>query len=149
MAAFAALSLLDGVVIPVAHTFNPTVQRVEKDGRLYFEWSDFSVNGGVPIGGNRVQMWVTPMSLSTKLAGDSRLMIEVKVDVPVLETLSNNTSSGINPQPTLAYGTPFWFKTIRNGRAVSQPSKDGLSYLRDFLSKTVFTDILFSLQNPT
>jgi hypothetical protein len=32
---------------------------------------------------------------------------------------------------------------------VAQPSKDVVAFARDFLNKTVFTDALFSMSNPT
>jgi hypothetical protein len=94
-------------------------------------------------------MWITPFKSAGRKAGDSSLVIEGLIDCPVLETLGNNSVSGINPQPQLAYGTPLWFKTIRNGRSVAQPSKDVVAFARDFLNKTVFTDALFSMSNPT
>lgn len=150
MAAFANLVLADGQTTPVNHTFATSVQRTEKDGRLYYEWLDTSVNGGVPIGAVRIRMWITPLKLTgVSKAGESQFVIEGVIDYPVLEVLSNNTASGINPQPQLAYGTPVWFKTIRNGRSVPQPSKDVWAFLRNFSLTSVFTDALYSLNNPT
>jgi hypothetical protein len=149
MAAFANLTLADGQASPVNHTFATSVFRTEKDGRLYYEWLDTSINGGVPIGANRIRMWITPMKVQgVGKAGESQYIIEGAIDSPVMEVLSNNTATGINPQPTLAYGTPVWFKTIRNGRSVPQPSKDVWAFLRNFSLSTVFTDALYSLNNP-
>lgn len=154
MAAFANLSINDGQTTPVAHSFTAGRSTVEKDGRLAFQWMDFSVNGGVALGANRIDMYVRMPSFNgakkTRQAGDSgqTLVADVKFTLPTLETLSNNTASGINPQPTWAYDTAVWLKVVRNGRAGQQPVKDGLAFARNFSQLAVFTDTVLNYAPP-
>lgn len=149
MASFATMSLNDGQTTPVSHSFTKGATRALPDGRLYFSWADYSVNGGIPIGANRIEMYVRlPVYARSKKAGDSKLTLAVdyKVTVPTLETLSNNTASGINPQPTHAFDTAFWGKVVRNGRAGDSAVKDALAFQRNFSQNAQFTDtaLLFS-----
>lgn len=154
MASFANVTLADGQATPANHTFTtgPVVQL--PDGAKRFVWLDFSVNGGVAIGANRVDMDVrTPMFSASpgNKAGDSAqtLSVACKFTVPTLETLSNNTSSGINPQPTHAFDTTVWMKCVRNGRAASQTVKDALAYMRNFSQNAVYTDTVLNYAPPS
>jgi hypothetical protein len=154
MASFANVSINDGQTTPVAHSFTTGPVVVLPDGAKRYTWLDFSVNGGVVIGANRIDMDVkspTFVSSQSPKAGDSanQLSVNTRVTVPTLETLSNNTSSGINPQPTHAFDTTVWLKTVRNGRAVAQNVKDALAFARNFSQLTVYTDTVLNYAPPT
>jgi len=153
MASFANMTLADGQTTPVNHTFTASHGGlILPDQRFRWTWRDFSVNDGVEIGANRIDMDVRlPQRNGSKRsakAGDQSLTVSGMVVVPTLETLSNNTSSGINPQPTHAYDTVVWFKVVRNGRAGSQSVKDGLAYLRAFTQQAQFVDTVLTYATP-
>jgi len=152
MAAFANMTIADGQSTPANHTFTKGALRIEGDGRLYNSWMDFSVNGGIPIGANRIEQYARlPKFGRAKKAGEQSqlLSVDYKVVVPTLETLSNNTSSGINPQATLAYETTFFGKLVRNGRADAQPVKDALAFQRGFTQQAQFTDTVLNYSPPS
>lgn len=153
MAAFGNMTLADGQGTPANHTFTANQGGlILPDGRFRWIWRDFSVNDGLEIGANRIDMDVRlPYRGARKSAkaGDSSLTVSGMVVVPTLETLSNNTSSGINPQPTHAYDTVVWFKVVRNGRAGQQPVKDGLAFLRNLTQNAQFTDVVLNYGTPT
>lgn len=154
MAAFSSLSINDGQVTPVAHSFTTGPQTVLPDGALRFVWFDFSVNGGVAIGANRLQMDVRLPTFGgrkkTRVAGESSQQLSVAHSfiLPSLETLNNNTANGISPQPTHAYDTVVWQKVIRNGRAGQQPVKDALAFNRNFSQLAVYTDTVLNYSPP-
>lgn len=156
MAAFASMSLNDGQTTPVAHSFTAGKSGTTPDGRLYFQWLDFSVNGGVPIGANRIDLYVRMPSFSMgkstrKGAGDRSQLLaaEFVITLPTLESLSNNTASGINPQPTHAFDTTLWVKLVRNGRAGQQPVKDALAFMRNFSQNSQLVDTVLTYGPPT
>lgn len=103
MPAFANLVLNDGETTPVAHTFSPA--RLEaNNGRVIAVFEDRA--GGVIVGYHRVRVETSPRN------ANKMIKVRLVVEYATLETLSNNTSSGINPAPTLAYrtqsSTEFW-----------------------------------------
>ena len=154
MATFAALTIADGQATPVNHTFSNGTAIVLPDNTQRFSWLDFSANGGVPIGANQLVMDVrmpqwSGMKAQAK-AGDPKqqLAVAFKFVLPTLESLSNNTASGINPQPTHAFDTTVWVKVVRNGRAGQQPVKDALAFARNFSLNAVLTDALLNYAPP-
>lgn len=155
MAAHGNISINDGQTTPVSHLFTPTVSGlVLPDRSLRFGWADYSVNGGVWLGANKLEMDVRmPAARGGRMAkaGDSsnQLATTFKFTLPTLETLSNNTSSGINPQPTHAYDTTVWVKVVRNGRAGQQPVKDALAFMRNFSQLAVYTDVMLNYAPPS
>lgn len=149
MAAFAPLTINDGVAVPVAHSFTPGPKLVLPDGGQRYSWYDLSVNGGVIAGANRLDMDVRMPKFNGNRASDSPLAVAFKFVLPTLETLSNNTASGINPQPTKAFDTTIWVKIIRNGRSGQQPVKDALAFVRNFSLLTALTDTVLTYAPPS
>lgn len=153
MAAFGNLVLGDGQGTPVNHTFVPgQAGLILPDGRSRWTWRDFSVNDGLEIGANRIDMDVRLPSRNGRKsakAGDQSLTISGMIVVPTLESLSTQTASGILAQPTHAYDTVAWFKIVRNGRAGQQPAKDVLAYMRNFTLNAQFTDVLLTYGTPS
>lgn len=157
MSSFTTLTLADGQSTPVNHSFTAGKMGSLADGRLYFQWLDFSVNSGVPIGANRIDLYCRMPTFGQakkvggrKMAGDvsQLLAADFVVTLPTLETLSNNTSSGINPQPTHAYDSTFWGKIVRNGRAGTQPVYDLVAFARGFMISSQYLDTVASYSPP-
>lgn len=149
MAAFATLSINDGQTTPVAHSFTPGPKILLPDGSQRFSWHDLSVNGGVFLGANRLELDVRMPKSQGQRASDAPLSVAYKFVLPTMETLSNNTASGINPQPTKAYDTTVWVKVVRNGRATGDPVKDALAFMRNFSQLSVLTDTVLNYAPPT
>lgn len=153
MAAFGSITIADGQSTPANHTFTAGPKLLLPDGQTRYSWFDFSVNNGVMLGANKIEMDVRmPSSARAKsrVAGDvaRQLAVAYKITLPTLETLSNNTASGINPQPTWAYDTVVWVKVLRNGRAAQDPVKDALAFMRNLSSNAQFTDTVLSYAPP-
>lgn len=104
MPAQSSIVLDDGQTTPVAHTFVPNGALANPQGKVIAEWVDRSVGQRVgywslveqysPPNGNKIEKWRFVLSR------------------PTLETLSNNTSTGIDPAPTKAFDSTlvmeFW-----------------------------------------
>lgn len=149
MAAFATLSISDGQTTPVAHSFTPGPKILLPDGSQRFSWYDLSVNSGVFLGANRLDMDVRMPRSQGNRASDAPLSVAYRFTLPTMETLSNNTASGIDPQPTKAYDTTVWVKIVRNGRSGQQPVKDALAFMRNFSSLAALTDTALLYAPPT
>jgi hypothetical protein len=155
MAAFANQTINDGQTTPAAHAFTTGPKIQLPDGTTRYTWYDFSVNGGVPIGANRLDLDVRMPSPNgggkTGKAGDSsqQLAVSMRFVLPTLETLSGSTISGITAQPTAAYDTTLWVKLVRNGRAGQQPVKDALAFMRNFSNLAVLTDTVLLYAPPS
>lgn len=95
------ITLADAQGTPVTHTFVPI--GTDGDGVLWFEDQSQST----AIGFWRISIQRKAPSVSQLQAGSSSkdrvYRYRVALHLPVLETLSNNTVSGIIPAPTLAY----------------------------------------------
>jgi len=103
MPAFASVVIPDAQGTPVNHTFAPA--KIETPGgKIIATWEDRSA--GVIVGYWRLRLETVPKN------ANRMLKTRVVLERATLETLSNNTSNGINPAPTLAYYTTgvaeFW-----------------------------------------
>lgn len=102
MPALAALTINDGQATPVAHTFSPV--RIDEKGVASF----FDRSGGIAIGFPRftVSLKEPVNPVRAGLASDAtkrNYKSIITVDVPVLESTSAATGTGIAPAPTVAY----------------------------------------------
>lgn len=101
MPAFAALTINDGQATPVAHTFSPA--RIDEKGVASF----YDRSGGIAIGFTRLTVRLTePVSPKAGTASNAMARVyraTITADVPVLESTSAATGSGIAPAPTVAY----------------------------------------------
>lgn len=149
MAAFGNLTIADGQSSPANHTFTPGQKLMLPDGSMRYVWHDLSVNDGVYVGANRVEMDVRMPRASGNRASDAPLAVAYRFVVPTMEVLSNNTVSGIDPQPHKAYDTTVWVKVVRNGRSGQDPVKDALAFARNFSQLTAFTDTALLYAPPT
>lgn len=98
MAAIANIVLTDGNATPVAHTFAPA--KTSADMALYED----RVNG-IYVGYNKLTVTLTRPQGNSNVA-NRNLKLNVKIETPKLEVVSNSTVSGISPAPTISY-RPF------------------------------------------
>lgn len=125
MTAFAAITINDGQATPVAHTFSP---RRINDGIA--KWQDLS--GGIAVG-----FPTLTCMLREPLRGQKAKVFraQLKVVVPVLETISNSTYSGILPAPTKGYEMVATVEFLIPERSTLQNRKDLRAYVANALAQ--------------
>ena len=128
MPAFAALTINDGKATPVAHTFSPA--RIDEKGVASF----FDRSGGIAIGFPRLSVRLTePVPAKAGQASNAKSRFyraTVTVDVPILESTSAATGSGIAPAPTVAY--------VHSSRTtLDLPERGNLADRNDLVAYTV------------
>lgn len=113
--------LADAQATPVNHTFTPIGP--DKNGIFWFVDSS-QANA---IGYWRVSVEIKqPQSAGAGAQSDSNRNYRVKVGLhePVLETVSNNTISGIAPAPTISYVPRSFTEYVMPERSSLQNRKD-------------------------
>lgn len=100
MATATAIVLADAQGTPVSHTFTP----IGKDEKNVFWFVDQSAANAIGFWKISVEV-VQPSALAQPGESSARRVNRVKIGLhePVLETVSNNTVSGIAPAPTVSY----------------------------------------------
>lgn len=125
MATAANIVLADGALTPVNKTF--AVASITPESAS-FECRE----GGMYLGYKRLMLGVKRLVGKKQATGN--LKVRVKVDVPVLENITNSTVSGIAPAPSLAYvcvgDCIFTFPE----RASLQERKDAFAFMKNALA---------------
>lgn len=142
----ANIVLADAQATPVNHTFVP-IGRDAKDPSIFWYEDQSAANA---IGNWRVNISIRRPSPNVK-AGESSKTRSYKVVVglyePVLETVSNNTVSGIAPAPTIAY-TPKVLCTLDlPERSTLQNRKDLRKMVANLLGDAQVVAVIESLQS--
>jgi hypothetical protein len=121
MSSFANIVIADALGSPVNHTFVPA----STVGGVY-RWQDMTSAAnptGVPIGYNVIEASAA-MSKNVN-AGAGKFALDFRYTMPVLESISNSTVTGILPAPTWAYDCAMFIKFVVSARA-SQQQRDDL-----------------------
>lgn len=141
MAARSNIVINDGLVTPVAHTFNPNSGDGNVPGVSVISYEDriLGIQVGFPV-----------ISIATRkpTKTNRNYKISIKVAVPVLETVSNSTVSGIAPAPTVAYTTMFIGEFIAPERSTLPIRRDLLAYVRNLLVNPNVTLAIQDLESP-
>lgn len=95
MSTIANIILNDALGTPVAHTFAPARTMADK---AWFE--DRAV--GIYNGYGKLYLGLTRPTGPSNVA-NRNIKINMRLETPVLEVVSNSTVSGISPAPTVAY----------------------------------------------
>jgi hypothetical protein len=111
----AAIVLNDAAGTPVAHTFNPS--GVDTNGILWL--IDRSQTNAIGYWKISVEFKEPPPANAGQSSKDRTYRIRLGLHEPVLETLSNNTVTGIAPAPTVAYIPRSFQEFILPERAVA------------------------------
>lgn len=140
MTAFANMTINDGQATPVAHTF--TARRIDEKGVA--KWQDIS--GGVPIGYITItaSLKEPPVNMGSSNR-DAEYVARYKVALPILETLSNNTFSGVNPAPTKAYDLIADSTYRMSERSALADRKNLLAYHVNGLAQPQIRDLIWNL----
>jgi hypothetical protein len=95
MPAVANVVILDGETTPVSHTFEPA--KTTADYVLYEDR-----DAGIYIGNKKLVVTITRPQGNGNV-GNRNVKVNVRLEVPRLENVSNSTVTGIAPAPTVAY----------------------------------------------
>lgn len=128
MTAIAALTLADGVAVPVNHTFNP----VNIDAAGIAKWAD-------RVGGISLGYPVVSFSLRAPTKSNRNYKLTAKVVTPVLEVTSASTGTGIQPAPTKAYDLIATVDMVLPERSTLAQRKDLLAFVKNFLANAAIT----------
>lgn len=112
--------LADAQATPVNHTFVPIGR--DKDGVYWFE--DQSQANTIGYWQISIEL-KRPVAPTAKQSSEGRAMrVRVALHEPVLETVSNDTVSGIAPAPTVSYVPRSFVEYVLPERASLQNRKD-------------------------
>jgi len=143
MPATAALTINDGLATPVAHTFSPNGK--DHNGVNYY----YDRVGGIGIGFPRVSLDLrTPTIAGPKGVSsvDRVYRVKARIVVPVLETTSAATGTGIVPAPTKAYDVTANIEFVIPERAALSDREDILAYATNLLSDSVMASMVENLE---
>lgn len=140
MAAIANIVINDGQGTPVAHTFAPA--KTQADMALLEDRS-----AGIYIGYNKLTFaLVRPVGASKEATRN--LKLSIKIETPKLETVSNNTVSGIAPAPTISYRPVVELLVTFPERCSLQDRKDLQAYVKNVLANSFVTDAFEKYELP-
>lgn len=145
MPSLASFVVNDGQATPVVHTFSPV--RIDEKGVASF----FDRSGGIAIGFPRFTISlkepVNPIRVG--LASDARKRNYKAImtwDVPVLESTSAATGTGIAPAPTVAYVHSGRLELILPERGTLANRNDLLAYVTNTLWHTTIKSVIQNLE---
>jgi hypothetical protein len=140
LAAIANIVLNDAQGTPVAHTFAPA--KTQSDFALLEDRS-----AGLYIGFNKLTFNLTRPTGASNSA-NRNLRLEIKLETPKMETVSNNTVSGIAPAPTVSYRPVAVLSMIFPDRCSLQDRKDLQKFVLQLLSNSYVTDAVEKYELP-
>lgn len=144
MAAIANIVLNDAQATPVAHTFSfGSIENSKNSGSVMFE----DRVAGIYIGYNKLTLAVHRPTGDGKTA-NRNLKLGIKIETPKLETVSNNTISGIAPAPTVSYRPVAQLVVTLPERSQLQDRKDLRKYLLEVLANTFVVDMFEKFELP-
>lgn len=120
MAAASNIVLADAAGTPVNHTFNPN----GPDDKGVYWFVDTSQSNAIGYWRISVEVKRPPAAKAGESSANRSYRYIVGLHEPVLETLSNNTVSGILPAPTVAYIPRTFIEYIMSERTSLQNRKD-------------------------
>lgn len=133
MATIANIVLPDAQATPVNHTFSPAGTPVDES-----KWEDRSA--GTYLGFNKLWMKLRRPSGPITANGSGRnLRLNLRVETPKMEVISNSSVSGIAPAPTVSYRPTAEVEFTFPERCSLQDRKDILKYLIGYLQNAVVT----------
>lgn len=136
--------LADAQGTPVNHTFVPLGP--DKDGVFWFE-DQSQANS---IGYWRISMQLKRPSLAVAGQNSSQRTYRAVVALhePILETVSNNTVSGIAPAPTVSYVLRTFTEHVMPERASLQNRKDLRKMIYNLLNEAQAVALIETLVMP-
>lgn len=122
----------DGQTTPVAHTFAPA--KTMADFALFEDRA-----AGIYIGYNKLTFSLKRPQPQAADVANRNLKLSIKLETPKMETVSNNTVTGIAPAPTVAYRPVAELVVTLPERCSLQDRKDLQALVRNALSNAFVT----------
>lgn len=141
MAVRTAIVLPDAQATPVNHTFSPGEVTA---GQATFEDRSASQY----IGMNKIVLTLRRPTGPVTDVANRNLKIGIRVETPKLETVSNNTVSGIAPAPTVSYRPVFDLQVTYPERCALQDRKDLRKFMIGLLADPQVIELLESYGLP-
>jgi len=136
MAAIAPITINDGAVTPVAHTFNPV--RTNAPDTV---WRD--TIAGIALAGEPL---IKLRQTYDRKSGLTRTKINVLL--PVLETVGSQNAAGYTAAPKIAHTVTFNLEFISHDRSVTQNRKDVRSFVINLLANSQVIDAIDNVVVP-
>jgi len=136
--------LADAQATPVNHTFVPLGP--DRDGAFWFE--DQSQASAIGFWRVSLQLKRPPVAKSGQNSSQRTFRAVVGLHEPILETVSNNTVSGIAPAPTVAYTPRCFVEYVLPERAGLLDRKNIRKMMANLLSEAQTTALVETLVTP-
>lgn len=133
--------LADAQATPVNHTFVPIGR--DKKGLFWFE--DQSAANSIGYWKISVDLAKPPVAVAKTSSEGRTVRAKIAMHEPVLETVSNNTVSGIAPAPTVSYVPRCFVEFVLPERATLQNRKDLRKMIALALAETQITGLVENL----
>lgn len=132
--------LADAQATPVTHTFAPA--KTQADMALLEDRS-----AGLYVGYGKLMFSLTRPQGASKTS-NRNLRLQIRVETPKLEVVSNNTVSGISPAPTVSYRPVAVLEMTFPDRCSLQDRKDLQKYLIQLLQNSFVTSAFEDYELP-
>lgn len=116
----ANIVLADAQATPVNHTFVPT----GRDNKGVFWFEDQSMANAIGFWKISIELTKPPTAAAGVSSSGRTVRARIGLHEPILETVSNNTVSGIAPAPTVSYVPRTFTDYILPERSSLQNRKD-------------------------
>jgi hypothetical protein len=140
MSAIANIVINDGLATPVAHTFAPA--KTQADMALLEDRI-----AGVYIGYNKLAFALKRPTGNSNIA-NRNLKLDLRIETPKLEVVSNSTISGIAPAATVAYRPFVEMSFVFPERCTLQDRKDLLAYMKNVCASAFVVDAVEKYELP-
>jgi len=136
--------LADALGTPVNHTFVPLGP--DKDGIFWFE----DQSQAAPVGYWRISYQLKRPAPATAGQSSSQRTFRAVIGLhePILETVSNNTVSGIAPAPTISYVPRTFTEYVMPERASLQNRKDLRKMTYNLQNESQLVSLVENLVTP-
>jgi len=142
--ALANIVLADAQATPVNHTFVP----LGPDCSGTYWWEDQSA--AAAVGNWRISFQLIRPAVAQAGQSSANRVYRGKIGLhePILETVSNNTVSGIAPAPTVSYVSRAFIEFVMPERTSLQNRKDLRKMLYNLCNETQFVALIETLITP-
>jgi len=137
----ANIVLADAQATPVNHTFVP----IGRDKNSVFWFEDQSAANAIGFWKVSVELTKPPVPTAKQSSEGRSMRVRIGLHEPILETVSNNTMSGIAPAPTVSYIPRTFTEFVLPERASLQNRKDLRKMMALLLADTQVVSVVETL----
>lgn len=132
MSAQANITVFDGAASPISHTFTPISSAEEALLGTVARWRESVLS--VPLYANAR---ITTLVKQLRKGGQTR--VELRVEIPVMESISGQNSAGYTAAPKVAYTNQVSFVGYFNERATIQERRLAKQFIANLLNNVATT----------